>query len=288
MSQEIMGNPTVTPMKVSDWNQNDERKSDYIKNRTHYESNISLGEKINLWNHDGLAVNPPIPVEKLADLLVFVNGEQIEYTLDGRSICSGEEALLVGMPSSGDTIYGFDFTDAVAVGTHIKVCSYELLQLDEKYIPDSIARVRDYIKNRTHYLNKELVAEHTVMDRYETIILEPPLPLEDVNKLVIYFDGKEIEYTTRNYGSIYDKDGCCVLFSSLGASDGDVDAYDITDSVPIGTHIEIYLQDLKQLDEVFIPDSVARTADVEAKIGDIGTMLDELHNYAQSLVGGDA
>ena len=134
----------------------------------------------------------------------------------------------------------------------------------------------DYIKNRTHYFNKELIAEHTVMDRLETIILEPPLPLEDVNKLVIYFDGKELEYTVHNSGSIYDKDGCCVLFSSLGASDGDVDAYDITDSVPIGTHIEIYLQELKQLDEVFIPDSIARVSDVEEMIGMVNNALESI------------
>ena len=29
----IMGNPTATPMKVPDWNQNDPKKADYIKNK---------------------------------------------------------------------------------------------------------------------------------------------------------------------------------------------------------------------------------------------------------------
>ena len=33
MDKTIMGTPTTTPMKVPDWNQNDERKADYIKNR---------------------------------------------------------------------------------------------------------------------------------------------------------------------------------------------------------------------------------------------------------------
>ena len=30
---KIIGNPLVTPMRVPDWNQTDERKSDYIKNK---------------------------------------------------------------------------------------------------------------------------------------------------------------------------------------------------------------------------------------------------------------
>lgn len=36
MDKTIMGTPTTTPMKVPDWNQNDERKADYIKNRPFY------------------------------------------------------------------------------------------------------------------------------------------------------------------------------------------------------------------------------------------------------------
>lgn len=36
MDKTIMGTPTTTPMKVPDWNQNDERKADYIKGRAFY------------------------------------------------------------------------------------------------------------------------------------------------------------------------------------------------------------------------------------------------------------
>ena len=38
---EIIGNTTSTPMKVSDWNQTDETKSDYIKNKPTIPTKIS-------------------------------------------------------------------------------------------------------------------------------------------------------------------------------------------------------------------------------------------------------
>ena len=43
----------------------------------------------------------------------------------------------------------------------------------------------------------------------------------------------------------------------------------------------ITAEKIKQIEEKYIPDTIARTADVEA-------VLDELHNYAQTIIGGDA
>ena len=46
----IIGNPTVTPMAVPDWNQADSTKADYIKNKpdiyTKSEINTKLNEKV--------------------------------------------------------------------------------------------------------------------------------------------------------------------------------------------------------------------------------------------------
>ena len=50
MSKPIIGNPTVTPMAVPDWNQTDSSKADYIKNKpnivhdiTNIEGDAELG-----------------------------------------------------------------------------------------------------------------------------------------------------------------------------------------------------------------------------------------------------
>ena len=63
MDKTIMGTPIATPMKVPDWNQNDERKADYIKNRTHY-----LIERIGTrYEHKFLEVTPSTLMQEDSD-----------------------------------------------------------------------------------------------------------------------------------------------------------------------------------------------------------------------------
>ena len=73
MSEPIMGNPITTPMKVSDWNQNDPNKSDYVKNRTHY---VELADIEDITN--GFKATFKTPLE---------NGMQLyyDYTANGKT-----------------------------------------------------------------------------------------------------------------------------------------------------------------------------------------------------------
>ena len=38
---KVIGNPTTTPMAIPDWNQTDERKADYIKNKPEIVTSIT-------------------------------------------------------------------------------------------------------------------------------------------------------------------------------------------------------------------------------------------------------
>lgn len=47
---KVIGNPTVTPMAVPDWNQTDPKKADYIKNKP---KNVeSKANKMSTWHDD--------------------------------------------------------------------------------------------------------------------------------------------------------------------------------------------------------------------------------------------
>ena len=72
MSKTIMGNPVTTPMKVPDLNQNDERKADYIKNRTHYTEKV-----------DGKEIVHPLDKKYLPeDIVGKIDGLLGGYRLD--------------------------------------------------------------------------------------------------------------------------------------------------------------------------------------------------------------
>lgn len=143
---KIVGNPATTPMKVPDWDQNDERKSDYIKNRTHYDNRILIGEALST---DGqMSLSEP-----------FNEGNSYVLELDGKV----EEAIV---SSGGDgswsfhvsympfeIMYGYSGSNTLYVHDRSEINSYklyrsEVVPLPEKYIPNSIARVADLnVKN---------------------------------------------------------------------------------------------------------------------------------------------
>ena len=73
---KIFGNPLVTPMRVPDWLQEDERKSDYIKNKP---KNIeSKDNKMARWDDDN--VSPETYPSSLAtfEIVSRVVGDRID------------------------------------------------------------------------------------------------------------------------------------------------------------------------------------------------------------------
>ncbi len=157
LTGKVVGSTTVTPMKVGDLNQNDERKSDYIKNRTHYEipaKNYGYAEfdleSTSTDVSDGIqTVSLTDPLEPGVSYPYKTDKGSGTFTVDFNYQYADGQVIL------GDTGY---------IGDYIKIANYSYInfnighykegyiqigtpasakKLDDKYIPDSIARVAD-------------------------------------------------------------------------------------------------------------------------------------------------
>lgn len=160
---KVVGNPAMTPMKVPDFNQNNKKKADYIRNRTHYEvPKIILcelhitSEKTTMENgFDGIC---DVHIDKS---LVEV-GKEYKYTINGQSgtFVFSDEYMDFGGASGyvngfGDT---YNWQTNWGYGSSIDIVLYdggEVKQLDEKYIPNTIARVSD-VEKMIGIVNNEL------------------------------------------------------------------------------------------------------------------------------------
>lgn len=160
MSQEIIGNPITTPMKVSDWNQNDSKKSDYVKNRTHYEGDISICDTVVAEQWQILKLSAPFDWDNAK---ILVDGKEVEYLIgDNRD----SEGLVMVYDDAGleQILHYYDAmmkplvitaSGSKLVGKRLQIVQSVVKTLDEKYIPDSIARVGD-VERMIGIVNDEL------------------------------------------------------------------------------------------------------------------------------------
>lgn len=169
----------------SDWSESNESSLSYVKNKTHYYcegSTIVKETSITVTNENFTTLNPYI---------TFEEGKKYKVVIDGvQDICT---AVHIDDAAAGEncieltpTIEGFGvvrsrlsggictYVSGVSLGDHV-ISIYEdneLKQLDEMFIPDTIARTADvaaadwsvndetsaaYIKNRTHWVETEYV-----------------------------------------------------------------------------------------------------------------------------------
>ena len=160
----------------SDWNQNDPAASDYVKNRTHYEegSGATIEWDGNTEGHEyieipgagfGLCkVSDAIPTkEDVAGTVMRIytdDGEILDTVLsedDGTIMEASDNVivlcnLLYVIPSDNITFNGLVFPSAGCYAMHVPSSgrfvsltygSTTIKTLDEKFIPDTIARVKD-------------------------------------------------------------------------------------------------------------------------------------------------
>jgi hypothetical protein len=144
MNRPIYGNPATTPNPVADFNQNNPKKADYIKNRPFYESiteigttttDSSVGQSIVSFDIDSLAVGDNICYEVTCD----GNTTKGSFILED---CDD-------MPKRAGNNYSYMWNDNgfislidVCDGTcdsHVRLYRLDgVKQLDEKFIPDRI------------------------------------------------------------------------------------------------------------------------------------------------------
>ena len=147
----------------ADWNQNDENAIDYIKNRTHYEINedseiVILDKSINL-EKDPLT-NAEIYIGSCEINTELVSGQTYTVVWDGafyeNLVCDEEHLGTDNFITGGDEYpfsifyYEGEFRISSNIGGDHTVKIYTvsktatIKQLDEKYIPDTIAR-KEYV-----------------------------------------------------------------------------------------------------------------------------------------------
>lgn len=143
------GNTGSQSVVQSDWNQNDGTKPDYVKNRPFYES-ISLTafleeQQINF--SSSFTIPNPIVQGKT----YFIHWDDTEYTIEatGKDIF-GDGSIWIPYLEQADGLFTIEGTvmDAADKGIHnvaIYTTELSLKTIDEKFIPDTIARKDDYV-----------------------------------------------------------------------------------------------------------------------------------------------
>jgi hypothetical protein len=140
--------PYAPTSMQSDWSQNDETAADYVKNRTHYDGSVAIVENAELkyrWSEMADAYYYPvcntifdinkqyrIIFDELKETIVYPeSAEKLSFEIDRwrGSITSNEVYIYGGS--------GFRTLSIYEIG--------EIKTLDEKYIPDSIARIDDIV-----------------------------------------------------------------------------------------------------------------------------------------------
>ena len=371
--EEIRNSINEIPEQVqADWNQSDETAPDFVKNKPFGQDGVIVYSQTGTCYYFAGDYTLPL-TERQADLLngvdsvvVVLNGESYEceveyseadytgsgvyyayYTMGNKSLKKGStdedtgEPFLLSLTTNpgGDVITFRNYMDydyKVIIGG-----TGEILTLDEKFIPESIARVSDvestiqeavasipeqvqadwnqndetaadYIKNRTHYAEKVLTPIVEDLSGARVIGHEGSYIL--VDGYIIEVDG--VKYTISRVlvdeYSDYDDEGMrehysYEYFGNPAVYPYDLYKADIVHDVPFfmyheyGTYTGIYFGDedthtvnvystggeiVHQLDEKFIPDTIARQADVDDKISqlriDIGETIDAIPEQVQA------
>lgn len=322
-------NVNVSEQMNADWNQNDSTAKDYIKNRPFYDasSRVGLGSRIELYSNTSLTTDAEDNLGRTRTLTEFsltegavycVNWDGIEYDnitchkSDNGTlyICSdpdkGADYSIrpFMMFSRGNDYESVELRHNPNDGTDgnvepfiiWKYEAYEeninIHQLDEKFIPDTIARKTDiqadwnqdestaidFIKNKTHYDSKKLLVEqiYTFDDNGDYRESNPSFILEVGVEYEVIFD--DVVYQCIGYDVYGNADyGAYIGNGSQSNKPGNGEPFRIVyenyyDGPLLRIHTEgsgshkiiIFKGKLKQLDEKFIPDTIARKTDIPA------------------------
>ena len=293
----------VSDVAIADWNQDDETAPDYVKNRTHYtklEGNyIEVLAPTTILATDFAPRNERVASVALSNIVIpspsigamyTVFYDDVPYVLAvgstyGPPRCLGNQSYFrgEGNSDSGEPFFIWFNTDGnntelwllsselhdITISIYGGEVTQTIKQLDEKYIPDTIARVSDipkhqsdwsqsdetaldYIKNRTHYEVDEILFEHTFTNAenegYERISYN--LKLEEGRTYYLEVDGIEYEsVVTKEFESGY-------LVYQFRTNDNKTIAlgYEFYINGYVNGHYILKSKSIKKLDRKYIPD----------------------------------
>lgn len=317
--------PTVSIQP--DWDQNDSTQPDYIRDRTHWVE--SSGATIK-WdgNTDGREIIPDSATSayyKISDTVPDINevigGTITYYTPEGVTECSINESMIVtgsdhysilvngtaimhilSITVEGLTtgIYAFQVVEDGTITFYVQKLTYgtpTVHPLDEKFIPDTIARVKDIPQGVSSWND---LTDKPFYDIDETIVVEIPASIDGLETIAMegtpYFvklTDKVVDWRTVTSGSFaYTSDGnsveldiseaktqtidvlTCVMFADLflffvPAGEHTVEGIAFTGGIwtlvaACGAYdsavLTLNANGSVPLDEKYIPDTIARVS----------------------------
>ena len=134
-----------------DWNQNDSTKPDYVKNRPFYES-ISLTTFLEEQQID-FSSSFTTPNDIVQGKTYFVHWDDAEYTIEATyKDIFGDGSILIPYLEQADGLFTIEASlmDAADKGIHnvaIYTTELSLKTIDEKFIPDTIARKDSVVRS---------------------------------------------------------------------------------------------------------------------------------------------
>lgn len=150
MNRPIYGNAATTPNLVADYNQNNPKKADYIKNRPFYDGSTCICDYNETFDYG--KINPAV---QMNDGITLVKGEHLLFEIIEDGKVSYDEIERFGTDYTGNDFFSFksgrfyswvEGTNTIQIQTwegakeiSVKITRPgEVKQLDEKFIPDNI------------------------------------------------------------------------------------------------------------------------------------------------------
>ena len=134
-----------------DWNQNDATKPDYVKNRPFYES-ISLTTFLEEQQID-FSSSFTIPNDIVKGKTYFIHWDDTEYTIEATyKDIFGDGSILIPYLEQADGLFtiegvGMNAADKGVHNVAIYTTELSLKTIDEKFIPDTIARKDSVVRS---------------------------------------------------------------------------------------------------------------------------------------------
>ena len=302
---KIYGNTVTTPMPVADWNQTDESKADYIKNKPQI---LTEDDIVNIIKNSGGGnenqITEPkeiynVEIKQMLGSYQIVKGsyrEIVEAIYDGKSV---RLKVTSGFGSSSSEFFVYNIrllntsigTDIVFIFINEQICTLfiwsesddigvENIVLANKDEVDALSDVIDTKQNKTD----------------DSLLTENKTIPDAINEVYAIAKGRATGYVfdtvtdMNNWLSDSANTVNLVLGDNLYIKDTDVSDYwwDGMQAQPLETQkvdLTEYANKATTLAGYGISDAYTKT-EVDNLIGNIDSTLDELHNYAQALIGG--
>lgn len=204
MDKTIMGTPVATPMKVPDWNQNDERKADYIKNRTHYTEEVDGKEIVHPLDKKYMPNDVIAKVDGLLGGYMYTSNPQYKETFTYEDGNDSIEASLTNEQIHAKTfkvdVNVYSGNEKVYEKREYVYSSLDSIRLKSEVF--SFSESYFILEDETAYLDYEVFhyeMEYFGVTQYDRVVIYVEGLYEKIERIPI--DGQNIKYGTIPYNA---------------------------------------------------------------------------------------